>query len=152
LASALLLISVSLWLLWRRVTPVGLVLAPLLMIAAGTVGTMAALGMPLNLLNVLVVPLLLGVGVDSGIHLVHRAEHPVLAREDLLGTTTARAVFFSALTTAMSFGTLGFSSHRGISDLGVALTIGMFLVVICNLIVLPALIALRGGMDEGQDP
>jgi hopanoid biosynthesis associated RND transporter like protein HpnN len=152
LVSALLLITVSLWVLWRRVTPVVLVLTPLLMIAAGTVGAMAALGMPLNLLNVLVVPLLLGIGVDSGIHLVHRVEHPVRAHEELLGTTTARAVFFSAFTTAMSFGTLGFSSHRGVSGLGVALAIGMLLVVVCNLIVLPALLALRGGTGEVEEP
>lgn len=142
-ASALLLIACALLLLWRRITPVLLVLAPLVMTSTGTIGVMALLGQPLNLLNVLVIPLLLGIGVDSGIHLVHRAEHPVRRDESLLGTTTARAVFFSALTTTMSFGTLALSSHRGIAGLGVALTIGMGFTVVCNLIVLPALLALR---------
>jgi predicted RND superfamily exporter protein len=52
----------------------------------------------------------------------------------------------------MSFGTLGFSSHRGVSGLGVALAIGMLLVVVCNLIVLPALLALRGGTGEVEEP
>ncbi|MCH7601005.1 MAG: MMPL family transporter, partial [Myxococcales bacterium] len=60
---------------------------------------------------------------------------------DVLGTTTARAVFFSALTTITSFGTLAFSSHVGLSGLGTLLTVGMSLTVICNLVVLPALLA-----------
>jgi predicted RND superfamily exporter protein len=88
---------------------------------------------------------MLGIGVDSGIHLVHRAE--TLARggrrHDLLASTTARAVFYSALTTTVSFGTLALSSHRGVSSLGVVLSIGMTLTVISNLVVLPALLALR---------
>ena len=46
------------------------------------------------------------------------------------------------------FGTLAFSSHRGVASLGVLLTIGMILTVICNLIVLPALIELRGWDPE----
>ncbi|MBW2314217.1 MAG: MMPL family transporter [Deltaproteobacteria bacterium] len=143
IALSLMLIVCSLFFLWRAVVPVVLVLTPLVMTAVGTIGVMAALDMPLNLMNVLVVPLLLGIGVDSGIHLVHRVQHPVLAQESLLETTTARAVFFSALTTAMSFGTLGFSSHRGMSGLGIALSIGMLMIVLCNLVVLPALIELR---------
>jgi hopanoid biosynthesis associated RND transporter like protein HpnN len=144
IAMALGLIAVLLYvLLWRRFTPVLLVLTPLVMASVATIGCMAALDLPLNLLNVLVIPLLLGVGVDSGIHLVHRAEHPVQAHEEILETTTARAVFFSALTTAMSFGTLALSSHRGIAGLGMALSFGMLFVVLCNLVVLPALLALR---------
>ena len=96
-------------------------------------------------MNVVVVPLLLGIGVDSGIHLVHRAE--ALARTpeggDLLSSTTARAVFYSALTTTVSFGTLALSSHRGVSSLGVVLAMGMTITVLSNLVVLPALLALR---------
>ena len=89
------------------------------------------------------IPLLLGVGVDSGIHLVHRANHLAETDESLLKTTTARAVLFSALTTAVSFGTLALSSHRGMASLGIVLTIGMLLSTICNLVVLPALIEWR---------
>ena len=86
--------------------PVLLVLAPLVLSNVLTVGVMAVFGIAFNVVNVVVVPLLLGIGVDSGIHLVHRAE--MLAKErrrgDLLASTTARAVFYSALTTTVSFG------------------------------------------------
>jgi predicted RND superfamily exporter protein len=83
-----------------------------------------------------------GIGVDSGIHLVHRARE-LSSGEAVLGTTTARAVFYSALTTTVSFGSLGFSSHVGMAGLGILLAIGMVLTVLCNLVVLPALLVWR---------
>ena len=55
----------------------------------------------------------------------------------------SRAVFYSALTTTVSFGTLALSSHRGVSSLGVVLAMGMVPTVVSNLVVLPALLALR---------
>jgi predicted RND superfamily exporter protein len=147
LAYALVLISTFLFLLWRRPRPVLLVLAPLLLSNVLTVGVMAVFGLAFNFANVVVIPLLLGIGVDSGIHLVHRAEaHAADGNPtDLLESTTARAVFYSALTTTVSFGTLALSSHRGVASLGVVLSIGMTLTVMSNLIVLPALLALRRG-------
>lgn len=145
LLSAVVLITLFLALLWQRVGPVVLVLLPLLLSNVLTIGLMSLSGIAFNFVNVVVVPLLLGIGVDSGIHLVHRAE--TLARSpsggELLSSTTARAVFYSAVTTTVSFGTLALSSHRGVSSLGVVLAIGMTLTVISNLVVLPALLALR---------
>jgi predicted RND superfamily exporter protein len=142
---AIVLISALLYLLWWRVGPVLLVLTPLILSNTVTVGLMATFGIDFNFVNIVVIPLLLGIGVDSGIHLVHRAE--ALARTDsqeaLLSSTTARAVFYSALTTTVSFGTLALSSHRGVASLGTVLTIGMALTVISNLVVLPALIAFQ---------
>jgi len=106
---------------------------------------MALLGMPFNFANVLVLPLLFGIGVDSGIHLVHRARqeagHSV---GHLVESATAGAVFFSAMTTTLSFGTLALSGHQGMHTLGVMLTIGMFWTVIANLVVLPALLTVAG--------
>jgi len=145
LVSAIVLITLFLIFLWRRISPVLLTLAPLLLSNVLTIGVMSSLGIAFNFVNVVVVPLLLGIGVDSGIHLVHRAE--ALARMpgggELLSITTARAVFYSALTTTVSFGTLALSSHQGVSSLGVVLAIGMTLTVVSNLVVLPALLALR---------
>ena len=68
-----------------------------------------------------------------------------LPRGELLATSTPRAVLWSALTTIASFGSLGFASHRGMASLGQLLTLGIALMLIANLMVLPALIALVGG-------
>jgi hopanoid biosynthesis associated RND transporter like protein HpnN len=143
LVSAVLAITLLLWLLWRRVGQMVLVMTPLLLGAALTVASMVVLAIPFNFANVIVIPLLLGIGVDSGIHLVHRARVEPDAEGGLLGTTTARAVFYSAATTIASFGALAFSSHRGIAILGITLVIGMVFILLCTLVVLPALIAWR---------
>lgn len=96
----------------------------------------------------IVLPLLLGIGVDSGIHLVHRARVAADGEANLLTTSTARAVAYSALTTIASFGSLGLASHLGLATLGRLLTIGVSFTLICNLIVLPALIRLRPQRSE----
>jgi predicted RND superfamily exporter protein len=137
------LIVALLGVLWRRLRPVALVVAPLVLSSVLTVAAMALLDIPFNFANVVVVPLMLGIGVDSGIHLVHRAE--VGDADDLMDSTTARAVFYSALTTLISFGTLALSSHRGVASLGVVLSIGMTFTVVSNLVVLPALLAITRG-------
>lgn len=143
LTSALLLISILLWLLWNRLSDMLLVLAPLFLSTAITVALMGIFDIAFNFVNVIVIPLMFGVGVDSGIHLVHRSHSKAAADDGLLGTTTARAVYYSAMTTTVSFGSLALSSHLGMASLGILLTIGMILTIICNLIVLPSLIALR---------
>jgi hypothetical protein len=141
LVSAILAIALLLWLLWRRVAEMLLVLTPLLLGATLTAASMVVLDIPFNFGNVIVIPLLLGIGVDSGIHLVHRARTDGDAEGGLLATTTARAVFYSATTTIASFGALAFSSHRGIASLGITLVVGMVFILLTNLVVLPALIA-----------
>jgi hypothetical protein len=143
LISAILVIWALLWILWRKPAPVMLATAPLLLGSLLTCAMMALFDLPFQFANVIVIPLLLGIGVDSGIHLVHRSENLKDDADELMGTTTARAVFFSALTTTISFGTLAFSGHRGLSSLGILLSGGMVLTVFTNLIVLPALLKLR---------
>ena len=109
-----------------------------------TAASVALLGISFNLVNVIVIPLLLGIGVDSAIHLVHEARQRARgAAAELLSTTTARAVLYSAVTTTVSFGSLALSGHRGMQTLGVLLTVGMVLTVASNLLVLPALLDLR---------
>jgi hopanoid biosynthesis associated RND transporter like protein HpnN len=144
LISAFVVISLLLWLLWRHLSLVLLALAPMVLSSALTCAGMVLLDMPFNFANVVVIPLLLGIGIDSGIHLVHRAEYPDLEGASLLESTTARAVYYSAVTTTVSFGTLAFSSHQGMASLGILLTMGMLITVVSNLVVLPALLQLRG--------
>ena len=140
LLSAISIIALILLALWRRIGPVLLVMAPLLLSSMTTVAAMAMLDIPFNFANVIVIPLMLGIGVDSGIHLVHRAEALKAEGGDLMDSTTARAVFYSALTTVISFGTLALSSHQGVASLGMVLSIGMALTVFSNLVFLPALL------------
>lgn len=118
-----------------------LVLVPLLLAALYTVAATVIFSMSFNFANVIVLPLLMGLGVASGIHLVSRA------REEKSGaaafsTTTPRAVIFSSLTTIASFGSLAVSSHRGTASMGELLMLSIGLTLICTLVVLPSLMRL----------
>ena len=138
--TALGIIAIMLLVILRRPRDVGLVLAPLLLAAALTVATSVAAGLPFNFANVIVLPLLLGLGVASGIHLVMRARAEA-AGALLLATSTPRAVVFSALTTIGSFGSLVVSSHRGTASMGELLVIAIGFTLLTSLVVLPALMA-----------
>jgi uncharacterized protein len=126
--------------LLRRVRDSILVLIPLLLAGLLTGAALVLFGLPFNFANIIALPLLLGIGVDNGIHMVQRARLAAPRDGGLLGTSTARAVIYSALTTIASFGTLAFSSHLGMASMGQLLALGIFLTLLCTLIVLPALL------------
>jgi hopanoid biosynthesis associated RND transporter like protein HpnN len=144
--TALIAIVLLLFMLLRRFWDVALVMAPLALAALLAVAAARLAGLDLNLANIIVLPLLLGLGVDSGIHLVMRARGESVGEGDgeaLLRTSTPRAVFFSALTTVGSFGALATSGHRGTASMGLFLTIAIAMTLLCMLVVLPAMMAWR---------
>ena len=141
-ASALVLVSILLFLIFRNVIDPVLVLVPLILAGIITGASTVAFNIPFNFANIIAIPLLFGLGVDNGVHLVHRLHDPQLDKSRLLATSTARGIFFSALTTIFSFGTLAFLTHRGTSSMGQLLTIGVFLTMAVTLIVLPAFLFL----------
>jgi len=139
-ATALLLIAFLLVLLLRSVKDALLVLLPLLLAGALTGGVAVLLGIPLNFANVIALPLLLGIGVDNGIHMVQRFRFMQMkgtTDHNLLATSTSKAVTLSALTTICGFGNLSFSSHQGTASMGQLLTLGISFTLICTLFVLP---------------
>ena len=87
--------------------------------------------------NILVVPLIIGLGVDTGIHVVHRMTR--VGADGLAATSTARAVIISALTTIGTFFSLSFSSHLGAASIGLLLTVAISLLVMVTFVLLPAL-------------
>ena len=141
---ALTAITIFLLLELRSFSNTILILIPLLlaMLLTGTASVL--LNIPLNFANVIVVPLLLGIGVHSGIIFMFRYLTEPPLDGNMLRTSTARAVFFSLLTTIISVGSLSFSPHRGIASMGVLLTICLGLLIVCTLFLLPALIELSG--------
>jgi len=146
LLTAGVLIMLILAILWRNFVDSALVATPLILATVFTLASSVVLGIPFNFANVIIIPLLLGIGIVYGIHMVHRVRGGGLPDGNLLRTGTARAVLLSALTTMASFGTLGFSSHLGMASLGQLLTLGIALVLLCNLVVLPALVSVTDKM------
>jgi hypothetical protein len=136
---ALVAVTVLLLILLRPKSDTLLVLLPLLLAGVLTGAASVVVKIPFNFANVIALPLLLGIGVDSGIHMVHRMRAAPPAGGQVLETSTARAVLYSSLTTICSFGNLAVSPHRGMASMGVLLTIGIVFTLICTLVVLPAL-------------
>jgi predicted RND superfamily exporter protein len=143
LLTALGAMTLVLLIVWRRVVDTALVLAPLLLAAAFTVEAAVLFEIPFNFADVIVLPLLIGIGVDSAIHMVHRARAMGGIGTNLLTTSTARAIAYGSATNVASFGTMGLASHLGLATMGQLLTVGVVLTLVCNLVVLPALIDLR---------
>lgn len=141
LGAAVAVVALILFILLRDLRTTAVVLAPLALGSLWTAGLWAALGQSLNFANVIVLPLLLGIGVDSAIHLVERHRAGV-RHEALLASETAHAVFWSALTSVASFATLAFASHRGIASLAQLLATGVTLMLVATLGVLPVLLSL----------
>jgi predicted RND superfamily exporter protein len=132
--------ALFLFLLWRNWWDTALAFFPLALAGLATCAALVALGWHFDFANVIVLPMLLGMGIDNGVHLVHRHRtNP--EEEDVLATSTARAVWFAALTTVLSFGSLAFASHRGMASLGRLLTLGVAATLICYVVVLPAVLA-----------
>ncbi|MCL5775547.1 MMPL family transporter [Limibaculum sp. FT325] len=105
----------------RRARLVAAIVLPLALAGAITMAASAALDIPFNYANVIVLPLMIGVGVDAGIHLALRTENVGAVSS----TSTPRAVLASALTTIAAFGTLALSDHRGTASMGLMLSIAM---------------------------
>lgn len=134
-------ISVMLLVLLRSVKYTLLVFVPLVLAAIFTVAAAVLIGMPFNFANVIVLPLLFGLGVAGSLHIIIR-ERKLGGEAEALSTSTPRAVTFSALTTMASFGSLGLSHHPGTASMGVLLAIAIAASVACTLLVLPAILVL----------
>ena len=136
--SALIAITVILFVALRHPLDVSLVLAPLLLSSLMTVVVMVLLPLLLNYANIIALPLLLGVGVSFNIYFVMNWR---AGQTSVLGSATARAILFSALTTGTAFGSLALSGHPGTASMGKLLLISLGCTLVASLIFIPALLA-----------
>ncbi len=136
---ALVAIAVLLMFIRRSVVDTLLVMAPLVLAGLFTMATTVFTGTPINFANIIALPLLMGLGVDNGIHMVEKLHHSLSEEQNIYQSSTARGMFYGALTTISSFVGLAFSPHQGISSMGLVITIGIFWIMTCTFIVLPAI-------------
>ncbi len=136
---ALVVIALLLYGIRRNFIDTLLVMTPLILAGLFTMASTVITNTPINYANIIALPLLLGLGVDNGIHMVEKLHHSLSEEQNIYQSSTARAMFYGALTTASSFGGLAFSSHQGIASMGLVITIGIFWIMTCTFVVLPAL-------------
>jgi hopanoid biosynthesis associated RND transporter like protein HpnN len=139
---ALAVIALVLWLDFRNLRGVLLGLFPLAVGIVATLGVLGLLGLPLNPANLIALPLIVGVGVDNGVHILHDYAERLPGRLYRLGTATGRGISVAALTTILGFGTLALARHRGMAGMGLALALGVGFCMLAALVLLPALLRL----------
>jgi len=118
----------------------GRALAAILALISGMIwagAAMALFGVQLSVVNFVGIPILMGIGVDVVIHLLHRLEEegPGRVREAL--ATTGWASILSTLTTVASFAALILATHRGVQSLGMMIVLGLSLVTLSGFVLVP---------------
>ena len=134
---ALALVSLLLWIVLRDLREVAFTLAPVVLSGFLTLGSCVLIGQPINFANIIAFPLLFGVGVAFHIYFVMAWRG---GATDLLQSSLARAVLFSALATGSAFGALWLSYHPGTASMGKILMISLAWTLVCALIFEPALL------------
>jgi len=133
-------IALLVFLHFRSVTCVALSLVPVAIGSLWLGGLMGWLGVPLNPANIMTLPLVIGIGVTNGIHILNRfAEEQT---PSILARSTGKAVLVSGLTAMAGFGSLILAQHQGIHSLGCVMTTGLATCMIAGLTFLPALLNL----------
>lgn len=107
-------------------------------------GLMALLQIEFNPINLIVLPLVLGIGVDDGVHMVHDYRRQLAAGSDeyVPAPDTINGVVLTSLTSIIGFGSLMISSHEGLKSVGIVLAMGVACCLTIAVILLPAILVL----------
>jgi uncharacterized protein len=133
----LLLVSVLLWLDFRSVRDMVLANLQVLTGVVWMLGVMSLAGVQMNFVNCFVATMILGVGVDYGIHLIHRMRLNGGVVDDGV-METGKAVAMAALTNIVGFGSLALSNYPGLRSVGIISSVGSLSCLITALTLLPA--------------
>ncbi|MFT9099240.1 MAG: MMPL family transporter [Zymomonas mobilis subsp. pomaceae] len=134
---AFITVCLLLFLVLRNIREVAFTLAPIILSIFLTLASCVLIRQPINFANIIAFPLLFGVGVAFHIYFVMAWRH---GERNLLQSSLAHAVFFSAMATGTAFGSLWLSSHPGTASMGKILMLSLVWTLICALIFEPALL------------
>jgi len=128
---------------FRKKTPVYALLA-LLPVAFGIIGLLGIsgpLGIGLNMTSIMMIPLVIGIGIDNGIHILHRYKEEGRGSISRVVQNTGKAIFLTTATTCLAFSSFLIAEHPGMRSLGQVPILGLILCLIAAIIFLPAFIS-----------
>ncbi len=149
---AFLVIVAVLWIDFRSWKRTAIAVAPLVLAVLFSLGILGLFNVPLNPANMIAFPLILGVGVDNGVHILHDYLLRRRERQATISYAIGRGVLVKALTSMIGFGTLTIASERGLAGLGMILTLGVGCSMLTALVFLPAVLNLWGRGRAGSLP
>jgi len=139
---AMIAIIIYVFVVFRNLRTVFFILLPVFVGSIWTLGIMDMFELKLNMANLVILPLILGIGVVNGIHITHRYREEKDRNSMVLGKSTGQAVVLSSLTTMIGFGSMMVADHYGVFSLGLVLTLGVFCCLVASVTFLPALLKL----------
>jgi uncharacterized protein len=116
-----------------------LALVPVLVGVGATAGTLGWAGVSFSVMTVIVLPLLVGLGVDDGIHVVHRIAEDDSQPYSVAAAAVGRAIVMTTLTTCASFAVLLLTDHPGLESMAWVMLVGMPICLVASVVTLPAL-------------
>ncbi len=135
---------------YRSLRSAFIVMIPVLIGMSWMLGIMGMFGIKLNVINMVVLPTVLGIGIDNGIHIFQRYREEGYANVREVVMTTGGAAFLTTATTLLGFaGTLS-AQNNGLQSLGLAATIGLTTCLLSSLTVFPALLSRYGHRLVGR--
>jgi predicted RND superfamily exporter protein len=140
-SAAFLLVLVILLVFFRNMTKVMLAMLPMLLGVIVTTGVMGSLGISFNPVNFIILPILIGIGLDDGIHIVDRYRETQDIQKTLI--STGRSILLTSLTTCLGFGSLALAKYHVLADMGLLTIVGVLSCFFFSAVLLPALFALR---------
>jgi hypothetical protein len=146
-------VGLLLWADYRRIGDTLLSLAPLGVGIVWMLGLMAATGLAMNFFNVFVSTMIIGIGVDYGVHMLHRFREAQRAgRSDLLLEIeeTGKAIVLAALSTSVGFGSMALSHYPGLRSMGLVAIFGAVGTALVAITLLPAFLALVQRREPGM--
>lgn len=136
----LLIVFILLWIDFRKPGHALMAMIPLGTGMIWMVGIMQIIGKQLDVMNVMAIPLIIGIGIDDGVHIIHRWKREGKNSVQTVFSSTGKAVLLTSLTTMLAFGSLVFSLWRGYGSLGSALFIGVGACFLTTVFILPGII------------
>jgi predicted RND superfamily exporter protein len=144
---ALLIVAVVSLALFRHPLEAAAALAPVLLGCLFMAVVWDLLGYRLNYMNAGILPVVLGIGVDHGIHLVARFDRGAGGGVKEVFDATGSALVLTTLTTLAAFGTLAFSVSPGLASVGILLSLGVTFSLAASILLLPAMLVLAFPQD-----
>lgn len=152
--AALLTILVVFLFLWLDFGSIKYSIIAMIPLVAGfiwMVGLMKLIGMQLTIVNVMALPMIIGIGIDYGVHIVHRWRIEGKGKVDKIFASTGKAILLTSITTMLAFGSLIFSIWPGFASLGGAMFIGVGACFLSTVIILPGIIGFLERKNKKED-
>jgi hypothetical protein len=149
----IIIVILLLWIDFRSLRMALLGVIPLIAGGIWMLGIMKTFGLMLTIINVMAIPMIVGIGIDDGVHILHRYRFEGLRKTPTVLKSTGKAVLLTSLTTMAGFGSLMTASYRGWAGFGALLVTGVGACFLTTVLFIPSIIGLmtKGKINENAN-